>query len=91
MEIPFRFVVGFIVVFAVLAYVLYNTSIDNTRLKCELAACKCGNTTESMKSDDKVVPDRLRKKESPSIKSLGSKAMKAYAQSNNLEEIPKFL
>ena len=89
-----------VISFMALGYLLYSTAQSNCNLKSRLSRFenKNDNTSpdntspDNIKNDDykpkdPVIQDRFKN----SMKNIASKGVKAYAKSNNLEEIPKFL
>ena len=106
MEIPFKYVAFFVVLFIILCYLLYNTSIYNAQLKERLACKRAPKEDESSddqskkqvdaSSDEKTVPLFSPKIENKTQKeqkkeNLFTKGLKSYAAANDLEEVPKFL
>jgi len=95
MEIALCYVIYCVIIFCILCYLLYYSICRNVEL-CK-GVVDTPAVKETVKSDtdkkDFVKPDRERTSEASSgvMGRLATKGLKAYAHSNNLEEIPKFL
>jgi hypothetical protein len=83
-----------------LVYLLYSTSCNNYVLSHELEKKGGINSDDSSSDDDsddeynkkqKTKNKKQKTKNKGNISTLFSKGVKAYASSNDLEEIPKFL
>lgn len=78
MEIDGKYLFYGVIVFVIVLYMFYYVACKNAVLNEKLLKYECDNNSMKDSMEDKV-------------KKIAKKGVKAYASSNNLEEVPKFL